>query len=166
MNLSEHFSLAEFTRSDTARRLGLDNSMPDDLLGNARRTCLMLERIRAHLCRLVGVDVSMHITSGYRHPVVSAAIGSSGASDHTIGIAADWVAPMAGRPYVIARELSGHIDELGIGQLINEFPGADGDGWIHTSTEPPARAINRVITIDRNLLGRIETRVGVLESFA
>jgi hypothetical protein len=49
VNLSQHFSLAEFTASQTAAREGIDNDLPADLLANARRTAEMLERIRAAL---------------------------------------------------------------------------------------------------------------------
>ena len=34
-----------------------------------------------------------------------------------------------GKPLDVARELSGHVEEPGIGQLINEFPGPS--GWVH-----------------------------------
>lgn len=166
MNLSEHVTLAEFTRSDTARRLGIDNSLPPELLEQARATCLMLERIRAHLSSLHGGTVPLIITSGYRNAAVSRAVGSTGHSDHVLACAADWVAPEYGTPFVVARELAAHVDELGIGQLINEFPGPDGQGWIHTSTIRPRASYNRVITIDRNASGLVETKVGVLESFS
>lgn len=164
MNLTDHFTLAEFTWSDTARRLGIDNSLPDYLLEAARATCLMLERIRAHLSGLHGAPVPIILTSGYRCHALDRAVGGTG-GDHRLALAADWIAPDYGRPYVIARELAAHVDELGIGQLINEFPGPDG-GWIHTSTKRPLAAHNRVITIDRTASGHVEARVGVVESFA
>ena len=50
--LSPHFSLAAFTWSDTAIRLGLDNRLPPGLLRAALDTAAMLERIRAELCQL------------------------------------------------------------------------------------------------------------------
>ncbi len=36
MRLTEHFTLAEFVRSDTAKRLGIVNELPTELLDAAR----------------------------------------------------------------------------------------------------------------------------------
>jgi hypothetical protein len=55
---------------------------------------------------------------------------------------------MVGRPTEVAKLLAPHVDELKIGQLINEFPSASG-GWIHTSTRIPRKPANRVITITK-----------------
>ena len=68
---------------------------------------------------------------------------------HARAQAADWHCPAVGRPVEVCRLLAPHIDSLGIGQIINEFPGAAG-GWIHTSIARPAREVNRVITIARS----------------
>ena len=35
MKLSANFSLSEFVRSDTADRMGIDNSLPAELMDNA-----------------------------------------------------------------------------------------------------------------------------------
>lgn len=139
MKLSQHFSMAEFTASDTAARKGIDNSLPEALLPNAIETAEMMEKIRAVLG-----SKPIIITSGYRSAVLNAAIGSSGASDHPKACAVDFKCPEFGTPYEVAKHLSTKIDSLGIGQLIYEFgPG----GWIHVSTRKPSKVINRVITI-------------------
>lgn len=72
----KHFTSAEFTRSDVATRLGIDNSLPPDLEPQAWATLEMLERIRAHLCKLAGRDVAINISSGYRSPAVNLAVGN------------------------------------------------------------------------------------------
>lgn len=60
MLLSPNFTLDEFTRSAIAERNGIDNSLPDELLPNARRTADLLQEIRDGLLRPV------HINSGFR----------------------------------------------------------------------------------------------------
>jgi zinc D-Ala-D-Ala carboxypeptidase len=164
--MSEHFILAEFERSDIARRHGWDNRVPPGMLGAATCTMDMLERIRTLLWRERGFECPMHITSGYRCLAVNRAVGSAYSSAHNLALAADWVAPEFGTPTEICRLLAAHVDALGIGQLINEFPGGDGAGWVHTGVEIPEREINRVITIDRDASGKVATLPGVLDSFA
>jgi hypothetical protein len=151
MQLSAHFTLAEFTASETAARHGISNDLPAELLANAKATCEMLERIRKFLTEHHGLlrGAPIFITSGYRGVKLNALIGGSKNSAHTQALAADWHCPVAGRPVEIARLLAPHVDRLGIGQLINEFPSAHG-GWVHTQVTPPAKAVNRVITIARS----------------
>ncbi len=144
MNIT-HFDLDEFCASDTATRLRIDNSLPDSLEPAALVTLAMLERIRAHLSAKAGRDVPITILSGYRCERLNAAVNGADSSDHVKACAADIRAPAFGRPIDVARELSAHVDALGIGQLINEFPGPS--GWVHVSTKKPSKLINRIITI-------------------
>lgn len=141
----KNFSLDEFCASDTATRLRIDNGLPDDLEPSAWATLAMLERIRSHLCQRAGKDVPITILSGYRCERLNAAVNGAASSDHVKACAADIRAPSFGKPIDIARELSAHVDALGIGQLINEFPGPG--GWVHVSTKKPSKLINRIITI-------------------
>lgn len=145
MQLTEHFTLEEFERSQTAARLGIDNRVPKDLLGFARETAAMLERIRSHLSTVRGAPVPIYISSGFRCLELNRAVGSGDGSDHLKAMAVDWEAPAFGNPTSICRELSAHVDDLAIGQLINEFP--DRNGWVHTSIRQPRKVLNRVITI-------------------
>ena len=137
MNISEHFTLQEFTASDTAERRGFDNGLPIELLKNARQTAEMMEKIRSHLG---GVPVI--ITSGYRCPDLNRAVGSSGTSDHLQANACDFRAPAFGTPLDICKALVPHMSLLGIGQIIYEFT------WVHVSTKTPEKAVNRVLTVN------------------
>lgn len=141
----KNFSLDEFCASDTATRLRIDNGLPEDLEPSAWATLAMLERVRAHLSRKAGKDVPITILSGYRCDRLNAAVNGASSSDHVKACDADIRAPAFGRPIDVARELSAHVDALGIGQLINEFPGPS--GWVHVSTKRPSKLINRIITI-------------------
>jgi len=136
-----HFTLAEFSASDTATRLQIDNTLPDHLVPAAEQTLLMLERIRAQLCELAGRDVPIRISSGYRCLRLNAAVRGSAGSDHLLAAAADWTAPAFGSPYQICCALLPHMDALGIGQMIHEF-----GTWVHCSTRR-ANPVNRTLTI-------------------
>src|SRR3990167_1158523 len=137
MKLSEHFSLIEFTASDTAARRGIDNTLPGGMIPTAQVTAQMLERIRAELGSLPVI-----ITSGFRCLELNAAIGSSSTSDHPKACAVDFKCPAFGSPYEVAKRLAPLLDRLGIGQIIHEY-----GQWVHASTRTPSKIINRVITI-------------------
>ena len=139
MQLTQHFTLAEFTASSTAQRLRLDNTPPPELVPRLVRTAEMLERIRSTLC------VPVVVTSGYRAWAVNKAVGGVTTSDHAQGRAADIVATTYGTPLQIARTLAPLVSVLGIGQLIYEHIG--NSAWVHVSTRVPDKPVNRVITI-------------------
>lgn len=145
MQLSPHFSLHDFCKSDTADRLGIDNTLPLALYPHAMQTAVMMEAIRAFLTFKAGREIRIHSNSGYRSPALNRAVKSSDTSDHLGGYSLDWTAPDFGTPTEICRALLEHMGELGIGQLINEFPSEHG-GWVHTSTREKL-AVNRAITI-------------------
>ncbi|MBV7541023.1 D-Ala-D-Ala carboxypeptidase family metallohydrolase [Acidovorax sp. sic0104] len=139
MQLTQHFTLAELTASNKARQLGLDNTLPPELMPRLVLTAEMLEAIR----RQLGVPVT--VTSGYRSRDVNKAVGGVTSSDHTQGHAADIVAPGYGSAYQVAKALAPLVSVLGIGQLILE--GVKGKQWVHVSTRVPDKPANRVITI-------------------
>ena len=143
--MTPNFSLAEFVRSSTAARLRLSNDLPPALTPAALQTLAMMQRIRDRLCLIAGRDIPVTITSGYRSLAVNRAIGSRDGSDHVRAAACDWQASSFGSPTDICRTLAPLVSELQIGQLINEFPGAN--GWVHTSTLMPNKSVNRIITI-------------------
>jgi len=143
--MTPHFSLAEFTASDTAARKGIDNDLPDDLREAAHQTLEMMERIRFH------IDAPIAITSGYRCKALNRVVGSRPGSDHTMALAVDFKSPKAGTPFQIATMLAPVIKIIGIGQLILEF-----GTWVHVSTRIPDKLINRVITVDKD-----GTRAGI-----
>jgi len=121
--LSQHFSLEEYTASQTAARLGLDNAPPPDIYENLTRHANVMERVRL----LLGAKPIL-ISSGYRSAAVNAAVGGASNSAHMTGLAADWTCPGFGEPQKICRFLQDVIEDLGVDQLINEFPP---NGWVH-----------------------------------
>lgn len=164
MRLSTHFTLDELTRSQTAQRLGLDNSPPEEVVPRLVLLADMLERIRAALAAQAGRPVPVVVTSGYRAPAVNRAVGGVATSDHSQGHAADFVAPAFGSPLDICRFLAPQVSVLDVGQVIYESfrrPGGRLSEWVHVSTRTPDRAANRVITITE-----AGTRLGIQERTA
>ena len=83
MRLSKNFVLSEFTRSNTAKRLGIENEPNKRHIQNIQDLVTqVLQPIRS------GIG-SIRITSGSRSPQLSKAIGSSSRSQHCKGQAAD-----------------------------------------------------------------------------
>jgi hypothetical protein len=139
--LSPHFTLEEFTRSATARRLNIDNTPGAAEIEAMRRLCArVLEPVRQHFGKPV------RITSGYRCPALNKAVGSSWRSQHRKGEAADF--EIAGvSNYEVARWVR---DNLTFDQLIleNYVRGAPNSGWVHVSYRED-RARKSVLTYAR-----------------
>lgn len=147
MRLTDHFTLGEFTRSVTAQRLGIDNSLPDTLLIEASRTAHFMERIRDALCHSSARDVPINVESAYRCLALNRALKSDDNSDHPRMEAVDFIAPEFGTPLEICRFLVGLMDDLAIGQIIYEHT------WVHVSRRPVTKAINRILTFSRHTNG-------------
>ena len=141
MNLSTHFTLAEFTQSDTAARMGINNDLPLELLPAATVTCELLERIRGYLCERAAKPVPLLISSGWRCQALNRAVGSADTSDHLRAMAVDFRAPAYGTPLQVSQALAPLVDQLNIGQLIYEHT------WVHISTRRPDKLLNRILTV-------------------
>jgi len=129
MQLTANFSLHELTKSETALRMGFDNTPGDAEIESLRLLCeKVLQPVRDHYGK--GVKCN----SGFRSPESNAAVGGSKTSDHCKGQAADIEIP--GVPNA---ELAQWImDNLEYTQLILEFytPGIPDSGWVHVSYDP------------------------------
>ena len=89
-DLSPNFTEEEFTRSDTAKRLGIDNSLTPLHRKIAIHTCqYLLEPLRTLLNQYYGCKVIITLNSGYRCPQLNAKVGGSSTSEHCRGSAAD-----------------------------------------------------------------------------
>jgi len=129
MNLTANFSLHELSKSETALRMGFDNTPDEEATENLRLLCeKVLQPVRDHYGK--GVKVN----SAYRSPESNAAVGGSKTSDHCKGMAADIEIPG-----VANADLAQWImDNLDYTQLILEFytPGIPDSGWVHVSYDP------------------------------
>ncbi len=124
--MTPHFSLNEFTKSDTAIRLGINNIPGTIARQNLETLCKeVLEPIRQYFNKPV------RVTSGYRSRALNDAVGSKPSSDHVQGCAAD--IEITGIPNIdVATWIR---DKLDYHQVILEFFRYDDPnaGWVHVS---------------------------------
>lgn len=120
-NLTQHFTLAEMTRSETAARRKIANAPGPAAIAALKALCEnVLEPVREHFGRPVLV------TSGYRAPTLNKAIGGSGTSQHCLGEAADFTVQGVSNLEVCQWIMR----NLRYDQLIYEFGES---GWVHCS---------------------------------
>lgn len=126
LRLSDHFSLWEFTKSQTAKRKGIDNHAPEQIVVNLTEVALnILEPVREHY------GVAFSPSSAYRCAALNEAIGSNPTSQHILGEAVDFELPC-----ITNRDLARWMREnLCFDQLILECHSPDdaNSGWVHCS---------------------------------
>ena len=118
MRLSTHFTLEELTHSDTATRLGIDNTPSEEIIDNLKFLAGKLEDVRV----LLGSP--MLISSGYRSYPLNDHLGSKRTSAHTSGFAVDFISPSYGTPEDIVEKIVG--SDILYDQVILEF-----GRWVH-----------------------------------
>ena len=124
MQLSKNFSLAEMTKSVTAKRLGIDNTPNEQQIEYLRELCAnVLQPLRDELGPIL-------ITSGLRVPELNKAVGGSGTSQHCAlnGAAAD--IDMDAKNTEVFNYIK---DNLVFDQLIWEFGSKECPDWVHVS---------------------------------
>ena len=86
MKLSEHFSLAELTKTS----VNIENVPSEAQVENLKRLCRWLERLRRRWNDKYGDgDDPIIINSGFRSPEVNKAVGGVPSSNHLTGCAVD-----------------------------------------------------------------------------
>ena len=139
MQLSKHFTLEEMEKSQTATRKGIKNKAGSGEIKNLGDLCYeVLEPVRAKF------DKPVTITSGYRSPELSEAIGSKATSQHCKGEAVDF--EIAGVSNLqVALWLTNNVN---FDQCILEFwTGEASSGWIHVSYKDGSNR-KQVLTYD------------------
>ena len=139
MQLSKHFTLEEMEKSQTATRKGIKNKAGSGEIKNLGDLCYeVLEPVRAKF------DKPVTITSGYRSPELSEAIGSKATSQHCSGEAVDF--EIAGVSNLqVALWLTNNVN---FDQCILEFwTGEASSGWIHVSYKDGSNR-KQVLTYD------------------
>jgi len=127
MNLSKNLSLAEVTKSLTAKRLGIDNTPDDWTIENLKAVA---EEVFQPLRNAFGCPIC--VSSGYRSEELNRAIGGSVRSQHIQGRALDLDADVFGR--CTNGEIFRYIlNNLTFDQLIWEFGDSDNPDWVHVS---------------------------------
>lgn len=124
MKRIKYFSLAEFVRSATAKRLNIDNTPTFEIVDNLNRLADYLDGIREKLGKPI------LISSGYRCPVLNRAVGGVANSQHQKGLAADLVCADMAKLESVLRETGG------FDQLIKEHRKGSKSFWFHVSVCP------------------------------
>lgn len=131
--VSANFHLAEFIVSDTATRLGIDNTPDAKSYGNLVNVLIPgMQAVRDLL------KVPVIIKSGYRCRYLNSAVRGAATSQHVTGNAADFIAPSFGNPRLICVKLIEDMANLHFDQLIHE------GNWVHISFSPRNR--NEILT--------------------
>ena len=123
MKLSDNFTLAEMTKSQTAKRLGIDNTPTPEQLENLIELC---NKVLQPLRDAIG---PIRISSGLRVPALNKAIGGSKTSQHCAinGAAADIDVEDNKKVFDYIK------DNIQFDQLIWEFGDENQPDWVHVS---------------------------------
>jgi hypothetical protein len=154
MQLSEHLSLAEVTKSDTAKRRGVSNMPTEAHIANFK---LLAENIFEPIRNHFGKPI--FISSGYRSAELNKAIGGAGktvngvyipSSQHCQGEAID--IDMDGRPGGVTNKMVFDFikDNLNFDQLIWEFGTTTNPDWVHVSYESTGKQRKQILRAVRN----------------
>jgi len=127
MKLSKNLTLKEAVKSNTATRLGIDNTPSQWEINNLTAIAdHIFQPIRDHF----GVPIG--VSSGFRCRDLNKAIGGSKYSQHMIGEALDIDADMYGK--VTNADIFNYIKKnLEWDQMIWEFGNDEEPNWVHVS---------------------------------
>jgi hypothetical protein len=123
MKISKHITLAEATKSNTATRLGIDNTPPQAIIERMTETA---EKVFEPLREILG---AIRVSSFYRSPDLNRAIGGSKSSQHCQGEAIDMQALNTSNFHLF--EEACKLPEFD--QIIWEFGTLDEPDWVHIS---------------------------------
>ena len=132
MLLTPNFTLEQLIYSETAERERIDNTPNPDIVDNLRLLAAGLEQVRA----LTGFP--LEISSGYRCHELNRIVGGAAASQHTLGLAADFTCAEFGPPADVIKAIRGSGIEFD--QCILEYA-----EWVHISFSKTPRG--RVLSI-------------------
>ena len=136
MKLTENFTLAELTKSETAEKNNLDNTPNEQQIECLRQLCV-------HILQPLRDDFQkpLVVSSGFRSKKLSLLIKSKPTSQHCLGQAADFIIPSIDNKKVFKHI----IENLPMDQVILEYYQEDemkdysNKGWIHCSYVPNGR---------------------------
>lgn len=139
MQLSKNFTLEELVRSDTAKEKGIENEPGKREIEALRQIAInVLQPIRDQFGRT-------RVTSGYRSPALSVAVGSTVTSQHTRGEAVDFYCTDTPMDQVLGWIVD--KSDLPFDQIIDEI---DVLGIIHISYKHNRREILKQTSRNRS----------------
>jgi len=127
MKLSKNLTLKEAAKSNTATRLGINNTPSEWEIGNLRAIAdNIFQPVRDHF----GVPIG--VSSGFRCKELNLAVGGSKYSQHMVGEALDIDADIYGK--VTNADIFNYIKKnLEWDQMIWEFGDDEEPNWVHVS---------------------------------
>jgi hypothetical protein len=131
MNLTEHFTLEELTRTDHRQ---FDNTPNDAEIANLVRLAEFLEKVK----EVLG-GKPIIVNSAFRSAEVNRAVGSSDKSQHRRGCACDFRVPGMTPDEVVKAIIA---SDLKYDQCIREF-----NSWIHISIPNTEDAKPRLMSL-------------------
>lgn len=120
--LTEHFTLEEMVTSGTADACGIDNTPPQEVIGELTKTAELLEIVRAI------IEQPIFVTSGYRCDSLNYEVGGVPDSQHCTGQAVDFIAPDYGSADRVFEAIRDAQPPVPFDQLISEY-----GEWVHIS---------------------------------
>lgn len=140
--VSQDFTWEEVEHSETAERLGIDNTVPTELIEIIRKTAVWAQAVRAILAR------PMLINSWYRCPALQLLPQFiNPTSQHPLGEAIDFICPSFGTPVAVCRKILQYSTTIPFDQLILEY------SWVHLSfstSNPTRKARGQVLSLLSN----------------
>ena len=128
--MGKYFTINELTKSSTAKRLGIDNTPPQEIKDNLSK---LIDNILDPLREAYQQPII--VSSGYRCKALNKAVGGAASSQHCLGMAADIhtisnTKESNKKLFELIKSL-----KLPFDQLINEYNYT----WIHVSYSPRNR---------------------------
>ena len=146
MIISEHLSLSELIRSDSAKRLGVTNMPTAEHIINLKALAEnIFEPIRAHF------RCPIYISSGYRSAELNKALNGAKTSQHLKGEAIDIDMDGSSNGVTNAMVYDFIITKLDFDQVIWEHGNTENPAWVHVSYKkngPQRHDILRAVLID------------------
>lgn len=118
----KYFTIEEFTRSETAERLDIDNTPEDDEVEHIKELISVLDGLRESW------GSAILVTSGYRCRGLNQAVGGAKRSAHMCGYAADLV-PLNGKIKAFKEFCLDYFKDADYDELILETKGES--EWVH-----------------------------------
>lgn len=139
MKLSKNLDLSEVTRSESAKRNGIDNLPTPQHLENLKKLAVnIFQPIRDHF------KVPIRISSGYRSEKLNRLLpGTSITSQHCSGEAVD--IDMDGTKIKNKQIFDFIKDNLEFDQLIWEFGTNENPDWVHVSYESTGKQRKQIL---------------------
>lgn len=146
MVISQHVTLGELIRSETAKRLGISNMPTPEHIENLKALCEnIFEPIRAEF------RVPIYISSAYRSKALNKAIKGSATSQHCKGEALDLDVDGHSHDITNKQIFDFIVAKLPFDQVINEFNYA----WIHVSYKKNGPQRKQILRAVRGKDGRV-----------